>query len=274
MTREERISVFEDTMKRIESDEELKNIVLRSIREQTIYYEGTVEPYPPVVGRPKIIVSPLRSLEAAAQYIGKPTMVLNFASATTPGGGVTSGASAQEESICRASTLYPCINSRYTRLAYYDFHRQYPNPLHNDDIIYTPVVRVIKDDDYNILDYPFDISVITCAAPNLREKPSNKYNLGDGKKVEISKEDLLKLHEQRARQILNVASIYRPYALIVGAFGCGAFQNPPEIVAQAWKNVLASITLPIIFVEFAIYCPGEDKRNYNVFKQVLLDNHE
>lgn len=271
MTREERISVFEDTLKRIESNDELKRIVERSIREQQIYYEGDVKPYPPVVGRPKLIVSPLRSLEAAAQYIGKPTMVLNFASATTPGGGVTSGASAQEESICRVSTLYPCINSRYIWLAYYDLHRQYHNPLHNDDIIYTPYVRVIKDDDYNVLDNPFDISILTCAAPNLRDKPSNKYNLGDGEKVQISEENLLRLHEQRARQILNVASIYRPYALIVGAFGCGAFRNPPEIVAQAWKNVLSSITLPINVVEFAIYCPSEDKRNYNVFKQVLLD---
>lgn len=169
MTREERISVFEDTMKRIESDVELKAIVQRSIQEQVIYYENSVKPYPSAVGRPKTIVSSLRSLEAAAQYVGKPTMVLNFASATTPGGGVTSGASAQEESICRVSTLYPCINSRRTWLTYYNLHRQYHNPLHNDDIIYTPVVRVIKDDDYNVLDNPFDISVITCAAPNLRK---------------------------------------------------------------------------------------------------------
>lgn len=38
--------------------------------------------------------------------------VLNFASATNPGGGVKSGSSAQEESLCRCSTLYPTLNQR------------------------------------------------------------------------------------------------------------------------------------------------------------------
>ena len=65
------------------------------------------------------------------------------------------------------------------RDSFYTPHRQNRNALHNDDIIYTPNVVVIKDDDHNLLAETFMVDVITCAAPNLREKPNNAYNSGD-----------------------------------------------------------------------------------------------
>ena len=42
--------------------------------------------------------------------------------------------------------------------------------------------------------------------------------------------------------------------LILGAFGCGAFQNPPEVVARAYKEVLAEFEYDFDTVEFAVYC--------------------
>ena len=217
----------------------------------------------------KIIVSRLRSFEAAAQYIGKRIAVLNFASATNPGGGVENGASAQEECLCRVSTLYPCLTEQKMRDCFYTPHRKNGNALHNDDIIYTPNVLVIKDDDHNLLSEPFSVDVISCAAPNLREKPNNAYNSGDGDKVQISDDELLALHEKRARKIFASAIANGIEVLILGAFGCGAFCNDPHIVAQAYKNVLLEFQDYFQIIEFAVYCRPKDSINFDAFNAIL-----
>ena len=54
----------------------------------------------------KVIVSKKRSLEAASAYKDLNVCVHNFASASNPGGGVTRGANAQEECLCRCSSLF------------------------------------------------------------------------------------------------------------------------------------------------------------------------
>jgi uncharacterized protein (TIGR02452 family) len=57
--------------------------------------------------------------------------------------------------------------------------------------------------------------------------------------------------------------------LVLGAFGCGAFQNDPEVVAKAYKTALE--VFPKVFkqIEFAVYCPPTGSRNYDVFKKVI-----
>ena len=216
-------------------------------------------------------VSGLRTMEAAAPYVrdGKCVAVLNFASATTPGGGVKKGSSAQEECLCRVSTLLPCLDSEMPHRMFYNPHRKTRNPLHNDDIIYTRDVLVIKDDDYNLLDEPFYVDVITCAAPNLRENPSNGLNPDEGKPASISNAKLLELHKSRARKILASAAYNEAEVVILGAFGCGVFRNPPEVVASAYKTVADEFRGYFDAIEFAVYCRPGDSRNFDVFRRVL-----
>lgn len=265
-------SVFEDTMAQIKQSEEWMIAIDYSIHNQQFIPESAIMSISnvPKADKPaNIIVSRLRSFEAAAQYIGKRTAVLNFASATNPGGGVEKGASAQEECLCRVSTLYPCLVDQKMRASFYTPHRKNGNALHNDDIIYTPKVLIIKDDDHNMLATPFLVDVISCTAPNLREKPNNAYNSGDGNKVQISDNKLLALHEKRARKIFASAIANGVEVLILGAFGCGAFCNDPYVVARAYKNVLPDFAHYFHTIEFAIFCNAKNIENYQVFLSII-----
>ena len=265
------ISVFDDTLERIKDDAELLLAQKQSIAGQKLILESEPLDVPaPAYSEPaQVVETRNRSFEAAMRYEGQRVCVLNFASATNPGGGVTHGSSAQEESLCRCSTLYNCLNTRTMWEGFYTPHRQSGSPLHNDDIIFTPGVQVLKDDDYRPLVDPFAVDVITCAAPNLRERPANPFNPSEGAAMQITPDELRRLHEQRARRILTVAAQNKAEVLILGAFGCGAFRNDPNVVAQAYKNILPEFMHHFRTIEFAVYCPPRDDSNYRAFKSIL-----
>lgn len=265
------IAVFQDTCRRIDESDSLSAALELSLSSQTLICENDPIPTPKAIYEQpaNIFVSHNRSFEAAAQYDGQKVSVLNFASAANPGGGVTTGASAQEECLCRCSTLYHCLNTRYMWNRFYMPHRRSGNPLHNDDIIYTPDVQVIKDDDYRPLDMPFAVDVVTCAAPNLRERPAHAFRPGGSTPPRITPAELRALHERRARRILSVAAQHGAEVVVLGAFGCGAFRNDPMVVAQAYRNVLPDFLHCFRTIEFAIYCRPGDDSNYRAFRTLL-----
>lgn len=279
MGRQDNIEIFEDTQRMYSSNQRLISAIQHSSeaqeyfgnRRQLIGFDGRSYQKPF-----RIVVSLKRTLEAAAPYrcAGKKVCVLNFASATNPGGGVTKGSSAQEEAICRCSTLYANLKEQKAWDSFYGPHRRQHDPLHNDDCIYTPGVMVFKSD----TEYPrglpeekwYSVNVLTCAAPNLRERPSNGMHSGDGDEaVHISREELQVLHEKRMKRVLEIASAKGNEVVILGAFGCGAFHNPPSIVAQAMKTVVQEYRMKFETIEFAVYCSPRDDSNYRVFQGVL-----
>lgn len=274
------ISIFEDTLDCFNEYEDLYNCIEDSKHETELI--KTDEYYD--LGKPdregKVIVTQSRTFEAAVKYAEKEAnsdkiiAVLNFASATNPGGGVTNGAGAQEECLCRCSTLYPVLNDTKLRMEFYEPNRRARNPLHTDDIIYSPGIVIIKSDE----EFPerlepdewYQVDVITCAAPNLRQKPSNRYNQGDGdKSIKISKDELYELHLSRAQHILNVAAGQNVDILILGAFGCGAFMNDPNVVAHAYADALKEYAGYFDIIEFAVYTSAFDTKNYKAFCNVF-----
>lgn len=277
MGREDNIRIFRDTERICSSNEKIKESIKTSVAGQKLILESDDLPEQKkelYEEKANVIVSQKRTFEAAMGYAGQKVAVLNFASASNPGGGVQSGAGAQEECLCRCSGLFFCLSVKEMMDGFYNPHRQEGNPLHNDDIIYTPGVTVFKTDTSAPLLMPkdewYDVDVITCAAPNLRAKPSNKYNTGDGSNtVVLSDQELLDIHEKKLRRILEVALMERNDTVILGAFGCGAFCNDPKIVARAESNVISDYLHAFRNIEFAIYCPPNDLRNYKSFLRVL-----
>ena len=277
MGREENVEVFRDTEKLCKENKQLAEALRNSILRQKLILESEKLESPglDIFAEPAtLVVSKRRTFEAASKYKGNRIAVHNFASASNPGGGVEKGANAQEECLCRCSGLYFCLNTPKMRDGFYKPHRNAHDPIHNDDIIYTPEITVFKTDERipKLMEEKdwYNVNVITCAAPNLRVRPSNSYNSGDGDKAIVMKDkELLALHEKRLRRILDIAVLEGNDTVILGAFGCGAFENNPEIVAMASRNVIKEYLHAFKVIEYAVFCSPRDERNYEAFEKVL-----
>ena len=271
MGRSENIAIFEDTRNLYKTNPELVAAIQESNQLQEVILESDTitKPAPRYEEPARIMVSKKRSFEAAQEYPIYKTCVLNFASATNPGGGVTRGSTAQEECLCRCSTLYANLTEEKLWKPFYEAHRTKNNPLYNDDCIYTPDVIVFKTDTREPeLMHPEDwwwVNVITCAAPNLRPSRDGRFQ------TQISDDRLFDLHVKRMRRILNIAASKGNQVVILGAYGCGAFQNPPDIVASAMKKVVEEYLYHFRYIEFAVFCSPGDDLNYQVFRHILGD---
>lgn len=270
--------IFRDTEQRYTSDQTLMSAVQQSTNNQVFIAESediTVSSAYKTE-KAKVVVSGKRSLEAAEVYAkqGKKVCVLNFASATNPGGGVVNGSSAQEECICRCTTLYPCLNTDAMWTAFYKPHRKAANPLYNNDCIYTPDVCVFKSDTNfpEILpkDEWWSVNILTCAAPNLRERPSNAMNLYAGDTAaKITQTELEKLLTARIKRIFEIAIANGNEVLILGAFGCGAFRNPPEIVAKVFNTLMQDYLSYFDTIEYAVFHTEREVANFEAFKSII-----
>ena len=276
--RTKNVNIFKDSVELMQENSRLQQVIKESVKNQKLYFETAEVAVPESKGLScKTVVSTKRSFEAASAYskVGKKVAVLNFASSTNPGGGVIHGSSAQEECLCRCSTLYPCLDIDMMWDKFYKTHRRAGDPLYNDDCLYTPGVIVFKSD----ISFPermderdwYQVDVITCAAPNLRNIPSNLMNpfAGDAP-ADIEDDGLYELHFQRLDRVFRVAAANGAEVLILGAFGCGAFCNPPAIVAKAFKAVQEKYASYFETIEYAVFCGGHETQNYDAFCEVFV----
>ena len=186
-------------------------------------------------------------------------LILNFANPYVPGGGILDGARAQEEDLCRKTTLYASLINNDAK-PYYEYHRQRMDPYESDAMILSPHVEILKDRLYHYLDDTFVISALTCAAPilyQIRDEPSN--------------EKQYQVLYQRIEAILRCAATYHYRHLVLGAFGCGAFGNNPYIVAKAFYDVITyfnydnkSVDDYFSTIDFAILSTPR-RPNYEIF---------
>ena len=159
-------------------------------------------------------------------------LVLNFANAFTPGGGFMNGAEAQEESLCRESTLYASLVTEKA-VGMYEYNRSLNSPAASDYMLLSPEVCVFRDhDSHKLFEKPYTASVLTVPAVNLHgyddcvHKPASQ--------------EIDELMYRRIENMLAVAIAHEYKNLILGAWGCGAFGHDARRVAEYFYNLLVT----------------------------------
>lgn len=73
------------------------------------------------------------------------------------------------------------------------------------------------------------------------------------------------------RQILRVLAQNQVTHCVLGAMGCGAFQNPPREVARIYSEVLAETEWNGAFEEI-VFAVLDTRRegNYSIFRRALI----
>ena len=194
----------------------------------------------------------------------KPVLVLNFANPVNIGGGVYRGASAQEEDLCRRSSLLRSLeNSRAVR--YYGYNRGLHTHMGSDAILLSPEVEIIRDEYADFLEETTIVAVLTCAAPMI------VYGL-EG----LSEEEYREMFYRRIVRVLQCAASCGYRDLVLGAWGCGAFGNDAAVVAELFSKALKefrwnAMSADELFrrVVFAVRSRNGESYNYRAFYQAF-----
>jgi uncharacterized protein (TIGR02452 family) len=181
---------------------------------------------------------------------------LNFASAKNPGGGFLNGSLAQEESLARSSALYPCILQMKEM---YEYNKRVGTCLYSDYMVYSPSVPVIRNDKGNLIQ-PYKTSIITSPSVNakvVKERESQN----------VSK--IVSVMRERIDKILTVALLNNADALVLGAYGCGVFDNNPNDVAKLFQEHLfknEKFKNQFKHISFAVLDTSPQKQLFNIFR--------
>lgn len=203
------------------------------MQHNTRFYDKEFNVKAPVVGITIVDVVNEDCLSTAVRLKkeGYNPAVLNMASRQNPGGGVTSGAGAQEETIFRRTNLYRSLYqfARYANeYGVPKSRHQYPLER-NFGGIYTPnalLFRKSEKDGYALMENPIELSFISVAGMN---RPEIKNGL--------IVQHLIEPIKHKIRTILRIGLENGHDSLVLGALGCGAFCNPPHHVAKLFHEV-------------------------------------
>ena len=233
-------------------DKDLKEAV-KEAKSKTVYFSpkssikewaSSTKPNPTHSSPTHISILHVTTLDAARildnVYKSNPsengkTGILNFASATKPGGGFQNGADAQEESIARSSTLSIALKTEKAQ-QFYNLHNrenaENAAAYYSHSMIYSPNISIFRDDDGNWT-YPFAVDVLSCAAVNAGEVRKANGPITSGQEVVIEKE-----MSERMGRILYLFEQQGARNIILGTFGTGVFRNKVDTVARIWAHLL------------------------------------
>jgi len=199
--------------------------------------------------------------------------ILNFASAKKEGGGFISGASAQEESIARTSTLYPSLMSKEGQRFYRLNRADNRGCYYTHAMLYSPDVLVIRDDDAKAAKWrpPVTVDVVTSPAVNAGVVLGR---IKDNSQIEREKERIRVVMVERMARILFLFEHKGVDTIVLGSFGTGVFRNDVKVVANIWKHLVGPggrFARSFRRIVFAVI-PNETYRDYvNIFKDLAKE---
>lgn len=232
--------------------------------------------------RTQVTVRNADCLEVARQLGSEEAapLVLNMASRRNPGGGVWHGAGAQEENLFRRSNL---LHSLYQFVEYGAEHdvppdpegRRYPIPREAGGI-YSPPARIFRSSErtgYAFLQEPYEAAFVTVPAipePDLEEREGRLWLTPA----------MAEATRRKIRAILRIGAHHGHADLVLSAFGCGAFRNPPHHMARLFRETLAEPGFEGVFrrVVFAViddhnaYRPESPEGNFQPFARELRES--
>eukprot|EP01114_Cavostelium_apophysatum_P004608 TRINITY_DN1492_c1_g1_i2.p1 TRINITY_DN1492_c1_g1~~TRINITY_DN1492_c1_g1_i2.p1 ORF type:complete len:353 (-),score=67.85 TRINITY_DN1492_c1_g1_i2:155-1213(-) len=248
------------------SKEEIDNAVLRN------RYFTEFNSTPPIVSEDKTVVEVIEGdcIEAALNLKLNEKLnpaVLNMASAKRPGGGYRNGAGAQEENLFRRTNYYQHLEHPQQARRY---------RIGDFDGIYSPDVLVFRSSEatgYEFLPSCVKLAFIAVAAyarPRLVKGARNEQeltsNMADGTKRKI-------------KTILNIALANGHDSVVLSAFGCGAYANPPLHIAKLFHEVINKFYRGAFKkIVFAIIDDDNARKSHNPngnflpFKQIFPEN--
>ena len=198
---------------------------------------------------------------------GRCFAVLNMANAYVPGGAYVEGAIAQEENMFRRTDCHFRVDPEEYD-ATLDRYRPEMTQLLSakDGLVYLDInqprvcIRGPEDRSRGDLGYPwladdqvFPFFELRAAAQDLRD--------GSGFNSEEARRRI-------AAQFDTLLENHIRYA-VLSAFGCGAFQNPANDVAQIYREEIDKRRADFSLIAFAIFAPGYGPDNYTPFVEVF-----
>ncbi|KAJ7057222.1 hypothetical protein C8F01DRAFT_346793 [Mycena amicta] len=199
--------------------------------------------------------------------------VLNFASATSPGGGFLGGSRAQEETLARSSNLYSSLTSPAAK-PFYAAHNTRSDPRFSHAMLLSPNVRFVRDDAGTWVP-PADVAVLTSAAVNVNALRKNLH-LREGSSLPADiQSDVDAIMRERMARILSALARTGAHDILLGSFGTGAFRNSVHFVARTWADLLNGPFKDVFRrVVFAVIDEGSWSMFKDVFREVGVQFRE
>lgn len=192
---------------------------------------------------------------------GRKPLLLNMANAMNPGGGYRKGDGAQEENIFRRSDYFRSLDvelddvsqpQRPTRLhcssncqfdPLTDHKAMYP--MDEFGAIYTSGLTIFRQSEsngYALMEKPLE-NVCALAIAAYRDPKLNGDNLAPKYAIGMLK---------KIQTLFAIAYHHKHDCLVLSAFGCGAFRNPPMDVAKLFRIVIEQYAGFFKSITFAI----------------------